>query len=1025
MADQLSKMLSKKMDALWRLVHAAEEAAKNHTYNPFLEKSDVTYPNAKEMSEDDLEYNSHFQQKVNFNYSSVHIPVEIYDGEISILNGLNWTADLNEQFKKNYKQDPQMLWQFFGSQTGFMRTYPASRWNKRGSVDLFDVRRQSWYTQGSSSPKDMIILIDKSGSTHGQALQLMKNAVKSILDTLGENDFVNIVSFAQEAEFVSKCFNHTAFVQANYRNKKQLEKDVDELVAGGQAEYKVGLRFAFEKFEEFANSSRNREDNMGANCNKVIILLTDGGTDNAEEVFKEYNWPHKSVRVFTYAIGPTATPVAAIKWMACANRGYFSQIPAMGAIRARVQEYLEVLGRPLALAFIEHTEWTSSHKTPLAPDNSGLGMMTTVTLPVYNRTLESLNQTILGVMGIDVPTSELGRRTPYTKIGPNGYSFAINPNGYAVFHPNLKSTGRYMKDPPNIDLLELELQPDTSQSDAVEAKLTELRNQMIDGNTGRLEIMNTLFLSPDKKYASWSSASYTFTNITNTTFRLGLCVPEFQKQYPLFNATPLPDFRELQTDLKSAFMLAPWDYLGDQHEGLNNSIEALLRIMQSGNVKESDLSEEQIQLLQHLAGDVDVGLHLSNFFEDIRRNHPEITISFLGTNGGLTVVHPASEAEKFADLLDIRNATYYQRAIYAPGYVITPVLDPQNDSVALVMAVRSAAIHGEKYRVAVIGVQMDADKIRDVMTETVNNYSKITLSTDTYGCSDDEDVYCYLVDDGGFLVASNQDEDQVGTFLGELDPQVWNTMQNETATTPVFGRTVQHDFQAICKAKEETTSSGVRSFFVPSVTMLYDALTVNWWTSRVAWAFTSFNVYSWLFGPGGVFGQVLEAVDESYFDDGVSDEEEDCVMAYQQFYFRRDKPSNQTLDIECPATASMLTSCEREVRIVRLPQTNLMFIVAKPKCEECGALDTPVGQEPYRISDEEEKSLICSLSMHPRRRVVSYGCYDKDDNALTGQSAGQRCSSCLRCLAREALVKEGFDSFMALSNTTEEELRTV
>ena len=27
------------------------------------------------------------------------------------------------------------------------------------------------------------------------------------------------------------------------------------------------------------------------------------------------------VRVFTYAIGPTANPIAAVKWMACANRG--------------------------------------------------------------------------------------------------------------------------------------------------------------------------------------------------------------------------------------------------------------------------------------------------------------------------------------------------------------------------------------------------------------------------------------------------------------------------------------------------------------------------------------------------------------------------------------------------------------------------------------------------------------------------------------------------------------------------------
>ena len=34
---------------------------------------------------------------------------------------------------------------------------------------------------------------------------------------------------------------------------------------------------------------------IGAKCNKVIVLLTDGGTDDAKEVFEIYNWPNKTV----------------------------------------------------------------------------------------------------------------------------------------------------------------------------------------------------------------------------------------------------------------------------------------------------------------------------------------------------------------------------------------------------------------------------------------------------------------------------------------------------------------------------------------------------------------------------------------------------------------------------------------------------------------------------------------------------------------------------------------------------------
>ena len=45
--------------------------------------------------------------------------------DIDILNGLEWTKGLDDVFQKNYKNDSEIMWQYFGSQTGFMRTYPG------------------------------------------------------------------------------------------------------------------------------------------------------------------------------------------------------------------------------------------------------------------------------------------------------------------------------------------------------------------------------------------------------------------------------------------------------------------------------------------------------------------------------------------------------------------------------------------------------------------------------------------------------------------------------------------------------------------------------------------------------------------------------------------------------------------------------------------------------------------------------------------------------------------------------------
>ena len=34
-----------------------------------------------------------------------------------------------------------------------------------------------------------------------------------------------------------------------------------------------------------------------ANCNKMIMMFTDGGEDRVQDVFEKYNWPNRTVRL--------------------------------------------------------------------------------------------------------------------------------------------------------------------------------------------------------------------------------------------------------------------------------------------------------------------------------------------------------------------------------------------------------------------------------------------------------------------------------------------------------------------------------------------------------------------------------------------------------------------------------------------------------------------------------------------------------------------------------------------------------
>ena len=72
----------------------------------------------------------------------------------------------------------------------------------------------------------------------------------------------------------------------------------------------------------------------------------------------------------------------------------------------------------------------------------------------------------------------------------------------------------------------------------------------------------------------------------------------------------------------------------------------------------------------------------------------------------------------------------------------------------------------------VTGVKLEAERLRDFAFTVVRNKTLRDGSVNTMlTCEDVDEVVCYLVDDGGFLVISNQDNE---TFTVQFPTvQVW------------------------------------------------------------------------------------------------------------------------------------------------------------------------------------------------------------------------------------------------------------
>eukprot|EP00804_Cyclotella_cryptica_P019042 CCRYP_014462-RA/>CCRYP_014462-RA protein AED:0.00 eAED:0.00 QI:131/1/1/1/1/1/2/705/532 len=336
------------------------------------------------------------------NQTTVMIPAELADGPMGnptdpqVIESVCHSR-LAEPFmveKYNFNSDHRM---YFGSSAGVFRIIPAHHSETCGS---FDPRRRPWFVAASSGPKDVVLVVDISGSMHiGRRMELAKDAASTIVQTLSVADRFAIVTFSDDALQIG---GEKGLIRATDENKKMMMEHIETLTHKGGTNFYAAFKAAFDAIE------RTIKDELTTGCNVAILFMTDGtistgpGEDETislvnqriENLKTNFN---QTTTIFTYSLGQEAD-ARVTKRLACETNGIWTPVDDLeddDLIRA-MSSYYKLFASGLGQGGNEDwLAWVDPYRFVL-----GGKMGTGVSAPAYDRSVSP--PLFLGVAAVDM-----------------------------------------------------------------------------------------------------------------------------------------------------------------------------------------------------------------------------------------------------------------------------------------------------------------------------------------------------------------------------------------------------------------------------------------------------------------------------------------------------------------------------------------------------------------------------------------------------------------------------------------------
>ncbi|KAJ3622682.1 hypothetical protein MTP99_018970 [Tenebrio molitor] len=1058
----IESMMDRKCDAIKCISDKAEEARENTVYNSSLYQYysskysnvngtnvvvKVDLPPSLQDNKDmyltmELNYDTHFYNiSVDTSRSSVHVPTNIYDRHGEAAFAIQWSEQLDQVFVQNYNSDPALSWQYFGSASGIMRHYPAKKWPNI-KTDEFDCRVRTWYIEAATCTKDVIILVDNSGSMDGMGRHIAALTVNTILDTFSNNDYINILYYNNKTtNFTIPCFKNL-LVQATPENILLFKQAIGEFQPSGKTDLPQSLQMAFdilEKYREKRGCSKyvdeentEKEPNSKSKaCNQAIMLITDGIARNLSDIVVRNN--HLAggktipVRIFTYLIGKEVTNVDELRWMACANRGFYTQVQTLEQVTTAVLQYINVIARPLVLQAKDHPiSWTHAYVDMTLkeenreedPTDVPYRLLTSAAVPAFDRKVNQNNESrvanLLGVAGTDVPIEDIEKLTFPYKLGVNAYAFIVSNNGYVLMHRDLRPMfkGELRKNYNSIDLVEVEqfdydLPPRVLHSD-----LVNLRNKVVNGSEGSILGIPIKYHYDDMRRVTRDKYDYYYVPLSQTPFSLAFAVPDGYGHYSLHVEDEIKNDRHKPgvkiTDyfngsnwkIHPKWVYCKYHYLeGHEYATPEMEIKHFLEKVSEDDFKwekqyEVDVEEELTKvdcgrkthgdddyycdehLVQRLVFDAK---NTFKVFQGASWKHDtdqlfkrfNATLRFVATMSGLTRWEYISEEvenntdKEFGDLHSKAiDETWYKSAVIQHRY------DPQSFvySVPFDSGLEEGLLVTGSYAVfpnktQAPGCVVGFQFAHKNFIEIVDDLTS-SLSIECRDCGTCKtSLICYIIDSDGYIIVS-EDVHHTGRFFGEIEGDIMASMLNIS----LFEKITIYDFQAICNTRDDQRSNA-NSLFTP---LEYFKIFFQWCLMKITWLILEININN-LWTPVVTYAEEIY-VKINLTNIGLKKKEEqfysyDCEKERDLFLLKQ----KLFLDDSYPGEISG----PRNYYIKKIPHSNLLFVAINETMPK--PLNVrPITTSPRKIIYDESFDYSCQkleLNNLARRRLA--GCYNE------------------------------------------------